>query len=64
MAAKESVKYFIDLTKKEDQIALNCGIGNASTARDAVKMATKSLDTIREIRDSGKEKPDVYELSC
>ena len=30
--------------------------------RDAVKLATKSLDTIREIRDSGKQKPDVYEL--
>ena len=32
--------------------------------REAVKLATKSLDTIREIRDSGKEKPEVYELSC
>lgn len=62
--AKRSVKDFIDYTKQEDQIILNCGIGNAQTAREAVKMATKSLDTIREIRDSGKTKPDVYELSC
>ena len=62
--AKNSVKDFIDSIKKEDQIVLNCGIGNAKTAREAVKLATKSLDTIREIRDSGKEKPDVYELSC
>ena len=45
-------------------ISLNCGIGNANTGREAVKLATKSLDTIREIRDSGKEKPEVYELSC
>ena len=62
--AKNSVKKFIDLIKNEDKISLNCGIGNAKTGREAVKLATKSLDTIREIRDSGKEKPEVYELSC
>ena len=62
--AKKSVKDFINLIKDEDKILLNCGIGNANTGRDAVKLATKSLDTIREIRDSGKEKPEVYELSC
>jgi len=63
-SAKNSVNDFITLIKKEDNIILNCGIGNAKTSRDAVKLATKSLDTIREIRDSGKEKPTVYELSC
>ena len=62
--AKESVQDFINLIKDEDEILLNCGIGNAITGREAVKLATKSLDTIREIRDSGKEKPEVYELSC
>src|SRR3989338_6477171 len=62
--AKNSVNDFIKLIEKEDNITLNCGIGNAKTAREAVKLATKSLDTIREIRDSGKEKPNVYELSC
>lgn len=62
--AKNSVQKFIDMIKNEDKISLNCGIGNAKTAREAVKLATKSLDTIREIRDSGKEKPEVYELSC
>ncbi len=62
--AKNSVQSFIDMIKNDDDIFLNCGIGNASTGRDAVKLATKSLDTIREIRDSGKEKPEVYELSC
>lgn len=62
--AKNSVNDFIKLIEKEDNIILNCGIGNAKTSRDAVKLATKSLDTIREIRDSGKEKLNVYELSC
>jgi len=62
--AKDSVKDFIQLIEKEDNITLNCGIGNAKTSREAVNLATKSLDTIREIRDSGKEKSNVYELSC
>jgi len=62
--AKKSVQNFIDIIKNDDKISLNCGIGNGYTAREAVKLATKSLDTIREIRDSGKEKPEVYELSC
>ncbi len=62
--AKKSVQDFINMTKNNEKISLNCGIGNAKTGRDAVKLATKSLDTIRKIRDSGKEKPEVYELSC
>ena len=62
--AKNSVQDFINMIKNNDQISLNCGIGNAQLGREAVKLATKSLDTIREIRDSGKEKPEVYELSC
>ncbi|MGH1568962.1 MAG: GTP cyclohydrolase IIa [Nitrosopumilus sp.] len=62
--AKKSVQDFINMIKNDENISLNCGIGNANTGRDAAKLATKSLDTIREIRDSGKEKPEVYELSC
>jgi len=62
--AKNSVQNFIDIIKSDDKISLNCGIGNGHTAREAVKLATQSLDTIREIRDSGKKKPEVYELSC
>ena len=62
--AKNSVHEFINIIKQDDKIFLNCGIGNGTTSRDSVKLATKSLDTIREIRDSGKEKPEVYELSC
>ena len=60
--AKNSVQNFINMIKHDEQISLNCGIGNAKTSRDAAKLATKSLDTIRDIRDSGKQKPDVYEL--
>jgi GTP cyclohydrolase IIa len=62
--AKKSVQDFINIVKDNDKISLNCGIGNSNTGRESVKLATKSLDTIREIRDSGKEKPEVYELSC
>ena len=62
--AKQSVKEFIHIVRDELGISLNCGIGNAPTAREATKLATKSLDTIRKIRDSGKERPYVYELSC
>ena len=61
--AKQSAKEFLALIKN-DGIILNCGIGTGRTAREAVKLATKSLDTIREIRDSGKDKPEIYELSC
>jgi len=63
-AGKKNAKDFIELIKKEDGILLNCGIGTGKTSREAVNLATKSLDTIREIRDSGKEKPEIYELQC
>ena len=60
---KESAEEFIDIIKNEFGIELNCGIGTGKTARDAVKLATKSLDTIREIRDAGKDKPQIYEIA-
>jgi len=60
---KESAEEFIDMIENEFGIELNCGIGTGKTARNAVKLATKSLATIREIRDSGKEKPEIYELT-
>ena len=62
--AKQNAKEFLRITKEDQGIILNCGIGTGKTSREAVKLATKSLDTIREIRESGKEKPDIYELSC
>jgi GTP cyclohydrolase IIa len=61
---KQYAQEFLELVKKEFDITLNCGIGTGRTAREAVKLATKSLDTIREIRQSGKEKPTIYEMSC
>ena len=59
---KKSTEEFIGIIKNEFNIILNCGIGTGKTARDAVKFATKSLDTIREIRDAGKDKPEIYEI--
>lgn len=61
---KKHAKNFIESIKIEDGILLNCGIGTGKSSREAVNLATKSLDAIREIRDSGKEKPEVYELQC
>jgi len=61
---KKNARNFIELVKKDNGIILNCGIGKGKTSREAACLATKSLDTIREIRDSGKEKPEVYELKC
>jgi GTP cyclohydrolase IIa len=62
--AKEIAKKFIDVTKKDLGLLLNCGIGVGKTSREAAKLATESLDKIREIRDSGKDKPDIIETSC
>jgi GTP cyclohydrolase IIa len=59
---KINAQEFIDKIKTEMNLLLNCGIGISNSGRGAAKRATKSLDTIREIRDSGKEKPEVYEL--
>lgn len=61
--ASISAQNFIKSIKKEG-IILNCGIGTGSTGREAIKLATKSLDTIREIRDSGKNNPNIFEISC
>lgn len=61
---REHAKEFLDITKRESGITLNCGIGTGRNAREAVKLATSSLDTIRQIRDSEKEKPEIYEMSC
>jgi len=61
---KDHAVKFLNLMKEKHGIALNCGIGTANTARDAAKLATKSLDTIRELRDSGKNQQRVLELTC
>jgi len=59
---KQNAQNFVDIVKGDMDLLLNCGIGSGKTARAAAKLATQSLDTIREIRDSGKAKPEVYEL--
>lgn len=61
---KDYAVTFLNLMKEKHGIALNCGIGTANTAREAAKLATKSLDTIRELRDSGKNQQRVLELTC
>jgi len=58
---KKSAREFLDTLKKDQKIILNCGIGTGTSAREAAKLSTKSLDIIRAIRDSGKEKPEIYE---
>jgi len=60
---KTIAQEFINQIKNEMRLNLNCGIGIGNNGREAAKLATKSLDTIRDIRDSGKEKPEVYELT-
>ncbi len=61
---KDYAVKFLNLIKEKHGIALNCGIGTANTAREAAKLATKSLDTIRELRDSGKNQQRILELTC
>ena len=62
--AKDFAQEFIKRTKDDLHLLLNCGIGIGKTSREAAKLATKSLDKIREIRDSGKEKPEILETTC
>lgn len=61
---KENISKFLELIKEQHGISFNCGIGTARTGRDAAKLATKSLDKIRELRDSGKDEQRVLELTC
>ncbi len=62
--AKKNAQEFLEIAKKEFGVSFNCGIGTGRTAREAVNLATKSLDTIREMRDTKQVKPEIYELSC
>lgn len=62
--AREEIEKFLELVREQYGISFNCGIGNAATGRAAAKMATKSLDKIREIRDSGSGTQRILESSC
>lgn len=55
---------FLEIVKQKYDISFNCGIGTAKTGRDAAKLATQSLDKIRELRDSGKKDTRILELTC
>lgn len=61
---KDSLSQFLELVKKRHGILFNCGIGTAKTGREAAKLATKSLDHIRKLRDSGKDEKRILELTC
>lgn len=60
----DEIDEFLKLTSRQQGITFNCGIGVAASGRDAAKMATKSLDTIRELRDSGKDVSRILENAC
>jgi len=61
---KDEITKFLEIIKQKYDISFNCGIGTAKTGRDAAKLATQSLDKIREIRDSGKKATRILETSC
>ena len=60
---KTETAALLDETVNGMNIKLKCGIGRARTPREAAEMATKALDTIRNLRKNGKLE-QVFELSC
>lgn len=50
----EKIVEILDNIKQTTGVKFNCGIGNGTNARTAVKLATKSLDQIREHRKNGR----------
>lgn len=63
-ANKDEITKFLEIVKQKYDISFNCGIGTAKTGRDAAKLATQSLDKIRELRDSGKKDTRILEITC
>ena len=63
-ANKDEITQFLKIVKQKYDISFNCGIGTAKTGRDAAKLATQSLDKIRELRDSGKKDTRILEITC
>jgi GTP cyclohydrolase IIa len=61
---KNEITKFLEIVKQKYDISFNCGIGTAKTGRDAAKLATQSLDKIRELRDSGKKDTRILETTC
>lgn len=61
---KDTISIFLDQVNQRHGISFNCGIGTAMTGRKAAELATKSLDKIRELRDSGKIDRRILEIAC
>lgn len=61
--SKEQVSDMLTPVTDGTGIQLKCGIGKARTAREAAKLATEALDSIREMRRLGKTE-QVLERSC
>jgi GTP cyclohydrolase IIa len=61
---KNIIMQFLEFIKKRHGVSFNCGIGSAKTGRQAARLATKSLDKIRELRDSGRNEERILELTC
>ncbi|MBS1268719.1 MAG: GTP cyclohydrolase III [Nitrosopumilus sp.] len=61
--AINNIKLFLDYISRTMGITLNCGIGHANTARHAVELATKSLDTLRDLRKNNMLHNRVLKLS-
>ena len=62
---RDGIREFLDAAAGELGLRLNCGVGRGPTGRVAAMNATRSLDTIRDMRksESGR-RPDIYEADC
>jgi GTP cyclohydrolase IIa len=61
--AKEQADEVLKKVTADNDIKLNCGIGIGKTGRKAAEAATKALDTIRDLRETGKIQ-SIYEIEC
>jgi GTP cyclohydrolase IIa len=60
---KEHADEVLKKVTADNDIKLNCGIGIGKTGRKAAEAATKALDTIRDLRETGKIQ-SIYEIQC
>jgi GTP cyclohydrolase IIa len=60
---KQDAEKIIETVTKGINIKMNCGIGVGRTGRKAAGAATRALDTIRILRNEGKNQ-SFYEIEC